>query len=136
MHSTNYRNTFIEASDDCRASEGLIPPDRDKKTIARLQYEIIHGAPYKHTSDDVVFLVHSIRKGIKKSELKNEREAFFAKGQACMRASPLGKSYGWGIHFNDESRVALYSMGSEEYQKLQKDDRLEHLKAMRTNKIA
>ena len=92
--------------------------------------------PYKHTSDDVVFLVHSIRKGIKKSELKNEREAFFAKGQACMRASPLCKSYGWGIHFNDESRVALYSMGSEEYQKLQKDDRLEHLKAMRTNKIA
>ncbi|WP_298711512.1 DUF6157 family protein [Micrococcus sp. 2A] len=40
------------------------------------------------------------------------REAFFAKSQACLRASPLGKRHGWGLHHDAEGRVALVPLGS------------------------
>ena len=49
-----------------------------------------------------------------------------------MRASPLGKTYGWGVHANDESKVAIYGKGSKEYKKLSADKALKHLKAMKS----
>jgi hypothetical protein len=134
MHSTNYHNAFIEVAEDSTASEGKVPPEKVQKSIARLQFELIHGTPYQHTSDDVIFAVHAARKGSQSADHESERRAFFSKGQPCLRCSPLAKTYGWGIHFDHESRVALYSRGSEEYQKFQKDSRLQHLKAMRTKR--
>lgn len=134
MHSTNYHNTFIEVAEDCRASEGRIPPEKEKPTVARLQFDLIHGAPYQHTSDDILFAVHAARKASQSFDRERERKEFFSKGQPCLRCSPLAKTYGWGIHFDNESRVALYSRGSEEYRKLQRDHHLQQVKAMRTKR--
>lgn len=37
MHSTNYTNTFIAVADDCKTEVGVAPPEKQAKTIARMQ---------------------------------------------------------------------------------------------------
>jgi hypothetical protein len=134
MHSTNYTNTFIEVAEDCKAATGTIPPEKTEPTIARMQFELIQTNPYRYTSDDVLFAVYAARNSIAPEELEARRAEFFAKGQACLRASPLAKSYGWGIHHDREGKVALYAQGSEEYDQLRADGSLTQLKAMRSSR--
>jgi hypothetical protein len=136
MHTTNYRNTFIEIADDCPTGAAEIPPHREGKpaTIARLHFDLVTDAPYRHTSDDVIFTTHATRAGIPDDDLAAARERFFSKGQACLRASPLAKRYGWGIHHDAEGRVALVPAGSQEYERLAADPHVTHLKAMRSRR--
>jgi hypothetical protein len=132
MHTTNYSNTFIEVADDCKAQEGIIPPEKAERTIAQIQHELISKNPYKFTSDDVIFAAYAEKNKIAPAQLEEERLKFFSKGQACLRASPLGKTYGWGVHSDEKSRVAIYGKGSKEYNKHAADKALKHLKAMRS----
>lgn len=132
MHTTNYANAFIAVAEDCPAEIGCAPPEKTPPTIARLQYEIIRDNPYRFTSDDVLFTVHLIRNQIDPADAAARRAEFFSRGQACLRASPLAKRYGWGIHHDAEARVALYARGSEEYRRLSQDAALEQVKAMRS----
>lgn len=133
MKTTNYYNTFIEVAEDCPVEAAKVPPLRgNKKTIARMQYEMISAHPYQFTSDDVIFRVHAERKGLSQSQ--EEREKFFSKGRACLRSSPLGKRYGWGIHSNEEGKIALVALESNEYQKLADDRDLAHTRAMRSSR--
>ena len=118
MHSTNYTNTFICVAKDTSATRGVAPPERNKPTVAALSHELIADKPYRLTSDDLVFQIHAVRTGIPKSEWKSERAKYFEKGRPCLRCSPLPKTYGWGIHHDGRSRVALYGMESTEYRKL------------------
>lgn len=134
MHSTNYTNTFIQVADDCVATFGELPPEKQEKTVARMQYELIHDHPYQYTSDDVVFMVYAVRKGVAESEHDAERAALFSKGQPCLRSSPLAKRYGWGIHYDHESKMAIYARGSAEYDRLISDPSLTQLKAMRSSR--
>ena len=135
MHTTNYHNTFIEIAEDCPVTTAQIPPDNaGEKTIAGLQYEIIKKNPYKHTSDDVLFSVYATRNEITPKELAKERENFFSKGQACFRSSPLGKRYGWGVHSNEEGKVAIYGMDTAEYKKMMSDKKLKVVNAMRSKR--
>ena len=135
VHTTNYENTFIQASEDCPSTIGEIPQIKgDTKTIAAAQFEIISKNPYKFTSDDVLFQVFADRNDLTKSEYAAARDQFFSKGQACLRASPLTKRYGWGIHNDKNGKIALYGIETAEYQKFLKDENLKLVKAMRTSK--
>lgn len=116
MHTTNYRDTFIAIATDSSATRGLEPAGRSKPTVASLCFELIRDNPYKYTSDDVLFTVFAARNDIPMPERDEARKAFFAKPQACMRASDLAKKWGWGIHADEHGRVALYGVESEEYQ--------------------
>jgi hypothetical protein len=132
VHSTNYANTFISVADDCPVDTGGIPPDKQVPTVARMQYDLIAGNPYRYTSDEVVFAVHAAKNGVEPAEVEARRAAFFSKGQACLRSSPLGKRYGWGIHHDAESRVALYPRESDDYRRLSQDPALKQVKAMKS----
>jgi len=134
MHSTNYFNTLIEIADDCPTTQGEIPPVKGNKSVANLQYEMLHGHPYEYTSDDVLFAVFAQRKGIPEEELAEQRELFFSKGQPCFRASPLSKRYGWGVHSNAEGKIALFGRESEAYQDLVANDAVTKTKAMRSSR--
>lgn len=134
IHSTNYFDTFIEVADDTRATNGTKPPTKEKKTVAEMQYELIAKNPYKHTSDDIFFQVFADRNDLTKAEYKQAREQFFSKGQPCFRASPLTKTYGFGIHSNSDGKVALYGMETEEYQKFSADTKTKKVKAMKSSK--
>ena len=125
---------FIEIADDCKTDEGIIPPERTNKTIAKMQFDMIYTNPYKYTSDEVIFSIYAERNSAKIDDLEKERKAFFSKGQPCLRSSPLGKTYGWGIHFDSLSRVAIYSKSSLEYTKFKNDKTLKHFKAMKSTR--
>lgn len=131
MGSTNYTNAFISVAADCAAEAGTVPPERWDPTIARMQYDMVSGNPYAYTSDEVIFAVHCARNGIASAEMEAARAAFFAKGRACLRASPLARRYGWGIHHDARSRVALYARESEDYVRLSNDPTVEQVRALK-----
>lgn len=132
--TTNYQGTFISVAADCPATSGQQPPVNDSKpSIAALQYQLIAENPYRLTSDEVLFAVHAARSGLAEpAALDAERERFLAKDHACLRASPLSKRYGWGTHHDAEGRVALYGVGTAEYERLAADPNLVHKSAMRS----
>lgn len=135
IHTTNYENTFIEAAEDSPAIIGEIPQLKGSaKTVATIQFEIISKNPYKFTSDDILFQVFADKNDLTKSEYAAAREQFFSKGQACLRASPLTKRYGWGVHNDKDGKIALYGKETPEYQKFLKDKNLKVVKAMRTSR--
>ncbi len=135
IHTTNYINTFIAIADDCPATQGEVPPKKaDARSVANIQFELIHKNPYKFSSDDVLFKVYAEKKDLTSGELEKAREEFFSKGQPCMRASPLTKRYGWGVHNNEEGRVALVGCESKEYERLLDQKTLKIVRAMKSSR--
>lgn len=135
VHSTNYKDTFIEIADDCPATSGEIPPTKgDGKTVANIQFEMISKNPYKYTSDDILFQVFAERTDLTKSEYKESREQFFSKGQPCFRTSPLTKRYGWGVHSDKDGNIAIFGAETADYKKFSTDKTLTVVKAMKSSK--
>lgn len=115
-HTTNYTNTLIAIAPDSSATIGVEPPCKvENPSIAWRTWQLIHANPYRFTSDDVIFTVYADRNAIEEADRPAAREKFFSKGQPCLRASDLGKKYGWGIHANEECRIALFGVESPEY---------------------
>lgn len=134
-HTTNYFDTFIEVAEDTRATCGTQPPSKgDKKTVAEIQYELLVSNPYKYTSDDIFFQVFADRNDLIEKEYDKARKEFFSKGQPCFRASPLTKTYGYGVHSDSNGKVAVFGMESEQYEKFLNDPSIKKVKAMRTMK--
>lgn len=134
-HTTNYQDTFIEIAEDCAVESGEVPPVKgDTKTVANLQFDMVHKHPYTYTSDDVLFQVYADRNDLTKKEYREAREKFFSKGQPCFRASLLTKRYGWGVHHDKDGKIALYGCETAEYKKFSKDKSLKVVKAMKTSK--
>lgn len=135
IHTTNYFDTLIEIAEDCPERRGIVPPIKaDKPTIANYQFDMIANHPYHYTSDEVLFLTHAERNNIPAEDWEKERSIFFSKGQACLRASPLAKRYGWGIISNDEGKIALISADDEEYIKMVADEQVKKVKAMKSKR--
>jgi hypothetical protein len=135
IHTTNYHNTFIEVAEDTKVDFGTVPLFKgDKKTIAELQYELLENNPYRFTSDDLFFQVYAIRNEVTKEESEMARESFFSKGQPCFRSSPLTKTYGFGVHSDENSKVAIYGMETAQYENFLNDPSIRKVKAMRTSK--
>ncbi len=134
-HTTNYFDTFITVSDDCPVLSGEVPATKgEKKTIAKQQFDMISRQPYKFTSDDVLFQVYAERNELMENEYEEARRQFFSKGQACFRASPLPKRYGWGIHYDSNGKMALYGVGTSDYHQYINDPTIKKVKAVRSSK--
>lgn len=133
-HSTNYFNTLIEVAEDTKADCGTKPPSKARKTAAEMQYEMVAAHPYKYSSDDVFFQVFAERNDLTSAEWPQAREEFFSKGQPCFRASPLTKTYGFGVHSNNEGKVAIFGVETEEYQQRIADTNIKKVKAMKSRR--
>jgi Family of unknown function (DUF6157) len=134
VSTTNYRNTFITVAADCRATRGTAPTEGATPSVALRTFRTIFEHPYRYTSDDVIFGVHADRREIPPDERPAAREAFFSKGQPCLRASDLGKRYGWGVHSDAEGRVALYGVESAQYAAFVTDESITVTQAMRSKR--
>jgi len=139
LYTTDCFDTFIRVAEDCLALTGEAPQPRgESPTVATLQYAMIAKSPYTYSSDDVVFATSAAGRALDakatKAQRRLAREAFFAKGQACLRASPLGKRFGWGIHADAQGRVAIYAKGSPRYQALAADPDITQVHAMRNRR--
>lgn len=134
-HTTNYSNTFIAIAADCKANRGERPSTKnDSPTSASIQFDLISKHPYKYTSDDVLFQVYAAKHDLATSEWPNARSEFFSKGQPCLRASPLGKRYGWGIHHDKDGKVALYGCETPKYEEFLSMTDLQIVSAMKSSK--
>lgn len=131
-HTTNYADTLILVSPDTKARAAKVPASAE--SVAGRQYRMIADAPYAHTSDDVIFTVHADRAGIPVDERAAARAEFFSRGQACLRASPLVRSHGWGVHSDAQGRVALMAMESAHYGAMAADARLAKVDGMRSKR--
>ena len=128
VFSTNYFNTFIEVAPDSPVDRAQVPPRKEHKSMAYIEYEMIIHNPYKFTSDDVIY----------KANIKNKkltRAKFFSKAQPCLRSSPLTKRYGWGVHCNEVGKIAIFPVESVDYKTLAKDLTLKHIQGMRSKRI-
>jgi hypothetical protein len=139
MHTTNCFDTFIQVAEDCPARTGEEPPPRaGKPTVAGLQYKMIVDAPYEHTSDDVIFATSAQGRRLDAKATKKQRslarDEFFSRGQACMRASGLGKRFGWGVHADAAGRIAIHAVDSKRYRALAEDAGIKQVRAMRTKR--
>ncbi len=135
IHTTNYIDTFIEVADDCTNAIGEIPkPKGNNKTVAEMQHELLINNPYKYTSDDIFFQIYADRNDLTKAEYKKAREDFFSKGQPCFRASPLTKKFGFGVHSDNNGKIAIFGRETKEYELFLSDSKIKKVKAMRTSK--
>lgn len=132
MHSTNYKNTFIFVASDYPLPIAKSNPKPE--SIGDLQLKTLQANPYQLTSDDLLFAVYARRNEIPDDELEIAREAFFAKPQACLRASPLVKTMGYGVHHNENSKIAIYPLESDEYRKLSNDEKIAKTAGMRSKR--
>ena len=126
-HSTNYFSAFIRVAEDCPAETGMVPPQREPTTAARVQYEMLAASPYAFTSDALVYAATGAPRGI-------SREEFFSKDRPCLRACALTKRYGWGIHLDSAGKAALYGRETAAYRKLAGDAGLKQLSAMNNSR--
>ena len=126
MKTTNYRDTLVTVSSDTPVSVGTIP--EKPGSVAGAQHALLDGRPYAMTSDDLLHAAHVARGGDK------DRATFFAKPQACLRASPLVKQFGWGIHHDGDGRIALVAMESEDYARLLADPGVKKAPGMRRSR--
>jgi hypothetical protein len=124
-YTTNYLDTLVTASPDGPVSRGTIPEKAG--SVAAVQHALL-AEPYVMTSDDLLFAAHRERGGDK------SREAYFAKPQACLRASPLVKLFGWGIHHDGKGRIALIGSETEEYRRLLDDPSVKKTPGMRSRR--
>ncbi|WP_281170144.1 DUF6157 family protein [Paenibacillus pinihumi] len=99
-----------------------------------MQYHLLTEQPYTYTQEDLLFETHVVQNGLQDEDLAALRTAFFSKSRACLRASPLPKTYGWGLHFNEQGKIALYGKESAEYARLIQDQQIEQVKAMRNKR--
>ncbi|PZD96728.1 hypothetical protein DNH61_05890 [Paenibacillus sambharensis] len=135
MTDNNYYGTFIQVADDCPVTAAEVPKTKGSaRTVAVMQYDMIVNYPYQYTQEDILFEIFAARTGIAEGNQSSEREKFFSKGQPCLRTSPLAKRYGWGIHFDDQGKAALYAVESADYERLKHTPGIKQVKAMRSSR--
>lgn len=124
-YTTNYRDTLITASPDTPVQVGTVP--EKPGTVAAIELELL-AKPYAMTSDELLHAVHRARGGEKSVT------EFFAKPQACLRASPLVKQFGWGVHADGQGRIAAIGMETPAYRKLLDDPAVAKVPGMRSKR--
>jgi len=116
VERVDYVDTFIAVADDCPVARGTVPPSTaSNPSVVVRTYQLVAEQPYRYTSGDVVFTVFADRRGIPEQERAAARKEFYSRSQACLRASDLGKRYGWGIHADADGRIALVGVETPEY---------------------
>jgi hypothetical protein len=133
-----YANTFIAVAEDCRATTGEVPSERaGGPTVAAIQYAMLAGAPRRWTQEDVQFASSPDVRGrddLSDEDLERLRREYFTQPRACLRAFPLPKAFGWGLHYDAEGRITLHAVDSDEYAQLRSDPALTQLRAMRSSR--
>lgn len=131
--ATGYTNTFITIAPDCPITEGI--PPANPASIAGLEHALLMETPYGLTGEELIFGVYLRHKGIcRGADLDAVRKAVFSKPHPCLRASMLPKRYGWGAHYDEEGRIALYGAETEDYGRFAVCKSLKVIPAMRNGK--
>ncbi|MHB8449968.1 MAG: DUF6157 family protein [Mycobacteriales bacterium] len=133
-----YATTFIVATEDCPTT-GEVPLERSSgRAVASTQYAMLAATPGRWTQEDVRFASSPQMRGrtdLRDEELERLREESFAQPRACLPASPLPKSFGWGRRHDFQGRITLHAVDSPEYARLRSDPALNQLRARRSSRL-
>ncbi len=113
---------LIEVAEDCQVDRAEAPPDGTPKTIARIGYDILIENPYRYTERAFYHELHAVRRN--RPDLKYE--------SYNIKRAPVVKVHGWGIHRDENGKLALVAMESPRYKELQAT--IKTTRAYRTNK--
>ena len=134
----SYKSTFITIAPDSDAERGEIKAsNRAKKPAHIIQHELLMQNPYKFNHEELIFEVYLEKEGLDDVSHNEKIEIWdklFKKEHPCLRASALTKKYGFGAHYNQDGKIALYPIDSEKYQDFVNDDEVKKLPAMRTKR--
>jgi hypothetical protein len=127
------RNILISPAPDCPASCAERPPVKAQATRASIEYDLLSAAPY---ALDHRGFTHTVHRAMAEVAGRPQLgfDAFHAKGQPCMRASPLTKRYGWAAHYDPDGRLALVDPASDAFRALAADPDMQHATAMRSKR--
>ena len=108
--SRPYREELIEVAEDCPVDHAVEPPnDRPNRTRARIAYEILSEHPYQYTEIEFFHELDVVRRNKPNAKIESYQ----------IKRSPLVQTYGWGIHRNQQGKLALVAMESDRYRELQ-----------------
>lgn len=100
---------FILVAEDCPVERGTVPESkRGSRTVPMYTYEVLFQHPYEYTEDELQHEVHVVHRGVKN----------FDPGTRDLKRNELPKKWGWGIHYNENRKVALVGCETEEYKQL------------------
>lgn len=134
----NYYDTLIAVAEDCPVTSSVVPkPRAGRPTVAVVQHELLAVAGHGLTQEDVLFLSW-LRRQPEPERLDEaaERHRFFSRSQACLRASPLPKQYGFGLLFDAGGVVSLCPMESAAYGRALASGEVTVVRAMRSRRAA
>lgn len=132
-------NQFIEIAPDCPTKAAVVPQDKaGKRSVATIEYELLSSKPYGYTLAELKFATHVKHKEIPPAEVRARGrqlwDEYFSRSYACMRASPLTRKYGWGAHYDEQGKIAIYPVESNEYLRFVKDRTIKKYCAMRSKR--
>jgi len=136
---TTIVNTFVRVAQDCPTERGLVPVSKGPgKTLHELQFDLLTEHPYTYDLDELIVETHIRHKlasdAVDEAKRAAVRAELLAKSHPCMRASMLPKKFGWGVHYDENGRIAIYPMESEQYAQLSERPDLKQEYAMRNKK--
>ncbi|GJD48584.1 hypothetical protein OPKNFCMD_1307 [Methylobacterium crusticola] len=115
------RNCFVTIAADCPAKVGTVPGERGgAPSVPAIQHALLTAEPYRYDHEGLIWEVHRRHKGVAGEGLEAAaaRRALLSRSHPCMRASALPKRYGWGVHYDDAGRIAIYGAETERYREL------------------
>jgi hypothetical protein len=113
LMATGYVNAFITTAPDCPLAVGTVPTHA--MSIAGIEHSLLLDCPYEYMAHELIIDVHRRHKRVDDVELEDFKALLFTKSHACMRLSMLTKRWGWGVHYNEQGRMALYGAETDEY---------------------
>lgn len=101
---------FILVAPDCPVDKGTVPQGkRAGKPIVVHQYEVLSQHPYKYTERELSDEVHIVRRGKQEGDLKRD--------EYDLKKSRLAKEFGWGLHYNEDRKLAVLGCETLEYER-------------------
>jgi hypothetical protein len=113
-------NTLITIAQSSSNTSFAPESKSKKKTVKEVLFKVLKENPYKYKQYDLFYEVH-INQLKKSEELKLEKYK--------LQRSELCALLGWGIHGNEEGKLALVSAESPEYKELLNNSKINKKKA-------
>ena len=113
---------LIQISEDSPTNKSLKP--EKEGTVEFIKFEVLYKNPYKYTKDEFFEEVHFNRRGKKHLKI----------GAYSLKRMGLAKRYGWGVHINEDKKIAIIPCESERYKALLNDPKVKKTNACRNKR--
>lgn len=131
------RDTLILVAPDCPVVIGTVPESKRSPVPFHVcLFEVITEQPYRFTFRELLRQAHARQNGLRPSDVSQADLDALAKKHPCPRTSALPKRFGWGVHVDENGRLALWGRESAEYEQLNRRKDLQIVTALRSRRAS